>query len=297
MSDRLEIAREDIEKIFSEGPVVLTEAAVRETLKRHRVYWRLSARETYHLFVSFMLEKTPLRRVHIELPRRTINGYTWGKQPFMETLLKLVSGSYFSHYTAMRLHGLTEQVPKTLYLSREKLRLDTRTDRQSGVTQADLDANFSKPARLSGNQADVLEEGVRLMLLEAIDHHGEGITDGRVNLGGRRPLQLRYTSLERTMIDCVIRPPYAGGVFEIAKAFEHARGRLSVNRMNSLYRKMQLYYPYHQAIGYYLERSGYRPSAIDLFRAWPMEHDFYLANDMRETDYIERWRLYVPKGF
>lgn len=298
MTDRLRIALPDIVQTFSEGPTVLTEAALREILREHRKFWRLSNRETLHVFTSFMLKRTDLRQVLIDLPRRPIRGYTWGEVPLMESMLQLVPGSYFSHYTAVRLHGLTEQVPKTLYLSKEKQRgQDHGIASLRSYSQADIDTSFGKPDRESTNQVEVLEEGVRVVLLDAVAHQGAGIMADKVNLGGKRTLNLRYTNLERTLIDIAIRPIYAGGIFEVAKAFEHAQGRLSVNAMNALYRKLKPYYPHHQRIGYYLERAGYKPNLVELFRRYPMEHDFYLTHNMGKTTYNERWRLFLPEGF
>lgn len=299
MSIRLSIAKEDIEKTFSEGPPILDERAMRDILKAHRANWRLSKQETFEVFTSFMLEKTSLRYVHVPLPRRPISGYTWGAVPLMESLLALVPGSYYSHYTAIRLHGLTEQVPKTLYLSKEKRRGHNvaRLPKHEAIQQADIDQSFSNPARESSNQVELVEEGMRVMLLDAVDHQGAGIITNTLNLGEKHPLKLRYTSLERTLIDIVIRPSYAGGIFEVAKVFEHALGKLSVNVMQALYKKLNLYYPYHQAIGFYLERAGYRPNLVELFHRMPIERDFYLAHAMGKTHYNKRWRLHVPEGF
>lgn len=82
-----------------------------------------------------------------------------------------------------------------------------------------------------------------------------------------------------------------------SQAFEAALGRVSVNAMNALYKRLQPDYPYHQAIGYYLEHAGYKASAIELFRSHPREQDFYLTHAMGKTRYDERWRLYLPEGF
>lgn len=295
MTERLKIALPDIERSFSEGLSVLTEAELQDIVRKNRRFWRLSKRETQEVFIDFLCEHSELHQISIDLKHRPVRGYTWGRVPLMETLLQLVSGSYYSHYTAIRLHGLTEQVPKTLYLSREKKRGAPKT--LPHLSQADIDTSFSKPMRESTNQADVPEEGVRVVLLDAMAHGGAGIISDQVNLGGQRPLDLRYTSLERTLIDIVIRPVYAGGVHEVAKAFEAALGRVSVNAMNALYKRLKPHYPYHQAIGFYLERAGYRASAIELFRSYPREQDFYLTHAMEKTRYDERWRLYVPEGF
>jgi predicted transcriptional regulator of viral defense system len=107
----------------------------------------------------------------------------------------------------------------------------------------------------------------------------------------------RFTNLERTLIDITVRPVYAGGVFEVAKAFALAKDRVSINRLVAMLRKLDFAYPYHQAIGYYLERADYKPSQIDLIRRLPIENDFYLMHEMGDTRYVSNWRLAVPEGF
>jgi hypothetical protein len=107
---------------------------------------------------------------------------------------------------------------------------------------------------------------------------------------------LRLTNLERTLIDLCVRPVYSGGVFEVAKAFELAKGRLSVEALVAMLKKLEYTYPYHQAIGFYLERGGYGAGDIDLLRVMPTEFDFYLTHKMIKTDYNKTWRLHVPKG-
>jgi len=59
---------------------------------------------------------------------------------------------------------------------------------------------------------------------------------------------------------------------------------------------MRYVYPYHQAIGFYLEKSeGYSSSALERFRdRYDFEYDFYLAYGMKDTRYDKRWRLHVP---
>ncbi len=46
-----------------------------------------------------------------------------------------------------------------------------------------------------------------------------------------------------------------------------------------------------------MERAGYKSTLLEIFRRFPMEYDFYLANQLGETQYIKEWRLHVPKGF
>jgi len=263
-----------------------------------RDFWRLTKSTSLRDFTAFMVEKTDLKSVNINLPQRKISGYTWGDLPLMETLLGFVEKSYYSHHTALRIHGLTEQVPRTIYLSQERAKPSVSKDEPSTLyDQQAIDAAFRSPPRASKNEVELPQEGVRVVMLAGSYQAGLGLTGGKVNYGGNKPLTLRYTNLERTMIDIVVRPFYAGGVFEVAKAFENAKGKLSVNTMAAMLKRMKFGYPYHQAIGYYLERSGYKENLIDLFRKSPMERDFYLTHNIESLSYNSRWRLYIPEGF
>jgi DNA-binding transcriptional regulator/RsmH inhibitor MraZ len=70
-----------------------------------------------------------------------------------------------------------------------------------------------------------------------------------------------------------------------------------VNRLSAMLKKLAYIYPYHQVVGFYLERAEYNPSQIDLLRKEPMNFDFYLTHKMSETDFDKNWRLFIPKGF
>ena len=113
---------------------------------------------------------------------------------------------------------------------------------------------------------------------------------------GGSPERVRVTNLERTLIDVVVRPVYAGGVHEVLKAYRLAQPAVSVNRLAAMLRQLEYIYPYHQAIGFCLERAGYKSSQLDLLRRFGMDFDFYLAHAMKETEYVKEWRLHVPKG-
>jgi predicted transcriptional regulator of viral defense system len=106
---------------------------------------------------------------------------------------------------------------------------------------------------------------------------------------------LYYTDLERTLIDITVRPAYAGGVQEVLKAYTNAAKKVSVNRISALLDKLDFIYPYHQAIGFYLEKSGaYKDNQIKLISKKDMKFDFYLTYDMKEMLYSEKWKLFYP---
>jgi hypothetical protein len=42
--------------------------------------------------------------------------------------------------------------------------------------------------------------------------------------------------------------------------------------------------------------SVYKKSLIDMFKKGDIKYDFYLAHQMKDTEYSKEWRLYFPKG-
>lgn len=108
---------------------------------------------------------------------------------------------------------------------------------------------------------------------------------------------LRATNIERTLIDIVVRPAYAGGISHALDAYIGARDTVSVNRLNALLTKLDYIYPYHQSIGFLMEKAGYKESQLELMRKKGLKYDFYLAHAMKDTDFNKDWRLHIPRGF
>ncbi|MGF6782471.1 type IV toxin-antitoxin system AbiEi family antitoxin domain-containing protein [Paraburkholderia sp. GAS334] len=291
---RIQIAKADIVKHFDGLPQhVLKLKDIRAVLASQRAFWRLAQNTTAEHFIAFLKKHAKLREIEFLFPQRPESCYVWGDVPLLTILLSLRKDLYFSHYTAMRLHGLTEQSPTTTYVTDERITHDQR--QRAKLEQSDIDRAFSQAPRVSQNYVE--HAGKKIYLLNGSNTGHLGVVAERVNDEDGREVLARLTNLERTLIDITVRPVYAGGVFEVAKAFALAKDRVSINRLVAMLRKLDFAYPYHQAIGYYLERADYKPNQIDLVRRLPVEHDFYLTHQMGETRHVQPWRLFVPDGF
>ena len=161
------------------------------------------------------------------------------------------------------------------------------------MRQQSIDGAFKRNCRVSNNRTEFNDTTICLL-------------NGR-NTGclGVQPLDVtlteatvRATNVARTLIDIVVRPVYAGGIHEVAAAYDAAFDQFSVNRLAAYLKKLSFTYPYHQSIGFYLERTGrYSDSQLELLREFEMGFDFYLDHKMVDVEYVKDWRLFVPKGF
>jgi len=288
MVTRLSIAKQDIVEAFDRMPRVLRQKEIGAVLEENRRAWRVTQSMSLGEFISYLLESTPLRRVRLDLPHRAETLYAWGEVSPYLLACAAKPGAYVCHYTAVHLHELTEQVPETIYANHEQRPIPPPP---SAPTQESVDAAFGRPQRVTTNICEM--DGRRLCLVNG-KHTGRlGVVEMR-DEGGRA---FSVTGLERTLIDIAVRPYYAGGVAEVLGAYRRAAARVSLNKLAATLTNMAFVYPYEQAVGYYLERSGaYEPARLELFRRRPFELDFYLSYAMERTEYSARWRVHVPAG-
>jgi hypothetical protein len=210
-----------------------------------------------------------------------------GASPF-EVALSLRRDSYLSHGSAVFVHNLTDQLPLRIYANREQT---AKPPSEGILTQAGIDKAFARPARetryiLRGPGYDVV-----LLNGKSTENLEVGI------LQGAQGELLHATKLERTLIDIVVRPNYSGGVFQVLEAYRAAKPRVSLGVLLAVLKRLNYVYPYHQAIGFYMERAGYSEEILKRMQELGMDYDFYLAYGVEKRMYSERWRLFYPEAF
>lgn len=296
MPTRLQLARKAILTVFDgHDSRVFRRRDLELILAQNRAEWRLAERTTVAELVAYLTKRSKLRRLDFPFPLRKEIRYAWGDVPLSIVLMTLKPHCYFSHYTAVHMHDLTEQEPKTIYVNFEQ---PPKLAPEGSLVQERIDAAFARKPRMSKNVARFKQ--VRVCLLNGKHTGYLGVESHEVSAGddGSQSV-VRVTDIERTLIDIAVRPFYAGGVGEVLKAYRLAAPKVSMNRLAGLLSQIAHTYPYHQAIGFYLERSGaYKAGLIDVFRRkFARDFDFYLTYNMNNARYDERWRLFVPQGF
>jgi hypothetical protein len=278
---------------FSErAPSIFDDETLGHLLEAKRTEWKIPSYIGRQKFTSFLLENTQLSPIDVmsvgNRRESPITRYCWGRiDPFLLGLA-LRKRSYATHSTAMLLHGLTDQLSQTFFITtQQRWRSGSNPLSQDAIQRA-----FSKKQRESNIAYKALEH--RFVILEgAFVDHSElaSIPIPQTNSS------ILASGLERTLVDICVRPSYSGGTFQILEAFKRARERADARKILSILSAHSYAYPYQQSIGFLLEKAGYSEAAVAPFLREVSSYDFYLAYGLIETTYVPKWKLYVPRGF
>lgn len=289
MPSTLEKARTAIYQYFeSSTQNIYIQRDIEAILAKNRSQWRLADGIHLRQFLQFLTSSIPLHPVRIRSEfNPSVIRYVWQTASPYRVALSLRPRSYLSHGTAVFLHALTDQIPKTIYVNHEQ------GPKPPGSTpsQERLDAAFSRPQRMSKS-------------IYRLDDHQIVLINGkhtsRLEVGAistEKTDAVDVTKLERTLIDIAVRPAYAGGIYQVLEAYRTAKDQVSTAVLIATLKKLDYIYPYHQAIGFLMQRAGYNQEEIARLRALGLQFDFYLMHGMRKTEYDPDWRLFYPQGF
>ena len=282
------LAKEHIKSHFdSLGKRAFTKQDIKLILTAKSREWNIRNELSVNKFIGHLVDMSLLREVEIESPnyQRSYSRYVWGADiPIFQLGQTLKNNSYYSHQTALYLHGLTDQNIKIVYVNAEQ---SPKPRGKLSLSQSSIDRAFQNRGRKSKYIFEC--EGWQICILS-------GMNTG--NLGAEKLSTpegiLLVTNIERTLIDIVVRPSYAGGCAEVLEAFKRAKDKVSVKKLISMLQKIKYVYPYHQAIGFYMQRAGFSDAALDAFKKLSIECDFYLDYAIKEKSFSKEWKIFYP---
>ena len=281
-----EIYLQEIKDVLSEAPAVLRVSELRALISESRESWKtpktMGNDEVIELFAVVGLLNPILITDPQEQPRTL---YSHGKPGPLQVAAALKPDAYLSHATAASINNLSRNIQRTIYVTKEQ---SEKPPSEAELTQEAIDSAFSKPQRITREKYLYQDETILLL---------NGKHTGNMGVGVSSPENgLRVTRTERTLIDMAVRPDYSGGVYQVLEAYERAKDHVAIAVLLSIFKKLDFIYPYHQAIGFYLEKAGYPSASYSLFKKLGFEFKFYLCHGLNDYVLDEEWQLYIPVG-
>lgn len=257
-------------------------------LTENRITWQLSHSINAKTFIEFLLSETKLVEITGKSPFTSYKRYGWVPYSMYEFGISLRQNSYISHLSALEIHGLTNpsQTNNSVYVNLEQ---PPKNINSSSLDQQSIDGAFNRPARMTNNIVKINE--YEIFLLNGMFTGKHSVINKQLPNGS----YLDVTDIERTLIDCTVRTAYSGGFEVVLGAYRQAYNKISASKLFQTFTDLGYTYPYHQAIGFYLEKAGvYNDADLDLFRNLEINFNFYLTYDMQDRMYSESWHLYYP---
>lgn len=269
-----------------EGDQIFSYKELDSIIEENREKLKVSSSISFKKLVHLLVENEILKEAEFQFPTRKERRYSSKEHNIYNWTHSLYAKAYFSHYSALFLNQLTEQIPKTIYINREQNNesFSTQILNQEAINRA-----FANRQRNSNSRANV--NGYEIVLI-----NGKKTNNlGTIQQYHENSL-ITFTDKERTLIDIIVRPDYSGGIHEIIKAFQMASDDISLNKLNAYYKNLKYIYPYHQAIGFLLEMTGrFSENKLKPFQEHGIKFDFYLGYKLNQPSYNSKWKLFYPK--
>jgi hypothetical protein len=148
---KFEIAKKRIVNFFNTlNENMFSFGDISKILKNNREKWKLPMNLTVKRFLELLITNTKLMEHRFNFPAYTKAIYYWGEVSVFELVSSLKAESYFSHYSAMHLLGLTKKNPKIIYLNQEQTPKYSNYDE---LIQSNIERAFRSPQRVSRNIA------------------------------------------------------------------------------------------------------------------------------------------------
>ncbi len=288
-------AHDELDLYFAKSEVrVFSEYDLKELRAPNKTEWRVGDSVRNDAFFA-ILKNAGLRRIVLSSKKYPpITRFAMSDASQFQVALSLRRGAYISHGSAAYLHGFSTALP-AIFANKEQTPKESSTE----LTQQSIDQAFLRKPRSSNLRYHQKVSGQRLayVLLNGKSTDNLGVIWLDHPVAGRVPA----TNVARTLIDITVRPQYCEGPLGIVRAFAIARtkGLVRAKELLEILTGLEHTYPYHQALGFVIEKAGFPAAEAEVLKSLGLglDFDFYLAYDMARPRYDRRWRIYYPSNF
>lgn len=255
-----------------------------------REEWSLPKTMTGPTFAKKLVEAKILNRFTFPFPARQEVRYAKPRVPMLKVLQSLKANAYYTHATAMKAHGLIDSSYPDVFINFEQ----PNHSRSNLPEQSRIDAAFKNNPRKTNNIIQY-NDG-KIMMLNGMYTGLLGVAEQLVHGLEKRPVSLRLTDLERTLIDITVRPYYGGGIDSVLLAYQRASDRVDGVKLAQYLVDLDYVYPFYQAVGWYMTKAGYSEDQMRGIKAQPLVRRFYLTHKMATPAFNDNWQIYVPSN-
>jgi hypothetical protein len=267
---------------------ILKQADLSALLEQEREQWGLAKGMNGPDFTRKLVDAKFIREHQFPFPNRSERRYAKPHVPMLAVLQSLRADAYYTHASAMQVHEIMTEPVSDIYINFEQ----PEHERGNFPEQSRIDAAFKGNPRRTNNV--VHRETGDITMLNGMRTGSLGVEENYATMLDPEPANIRVTNLERTLIDITVRPYYAGGVDRVLLAFQRSRDRVDVRQLVRYLAKLNYVYPFHQAIGWYMQKSEYSEGQLRALRSLPRLRRFYLTHKMHDPSFNEAWQIFVP---
>lgn len=278
-----------------EMPDVMTYRDIATYFEQKKSNWGLLKTTTVGNFLDFLISNQIVRQFNYSFSTK-IHGTRFLRRSGAHTtaILSLRPKSFLSHAGAAYVHKLLRSEPFLLVFNMEQIGVESN----AMPSQEAIDRAFQNKQRISKARSRV--DGLECVMVHSKDVGNINVVEHTCpDPWNQSMIKVRCTSIERTLIDMVVRPAYSGGIDSVLFAWSQVGDLVSIDDLLHVYGEMDFTYPYHQVFGWIMEYTGvFRSDDIKKVQMLSTDRDFYAVHGFKKgvLDYNSKWKLFVPKG-
>lgn len=276
-------------KIYSDLPKIFTERELEKVVDRYQIEFAFN----YPTKSGIINRATKLPLIWNK--RGSIALYhlnnDFNELDIVYALNRNLKRAYASHFSALYFNELVGQKPKNHYIS-QAIKLPLPQE-HSQIKALLIMQAFMKEPRITSNFFSL--QNNNYYLLEKGDHAMCGVISKSLHFQ-KQNIELKITDIERTLIDCIMAPHYAGGLTTLLNAYKESSIRIS--KLKDYYEVLNPQYPYWQSIGLFLDSisSDLGNQWYELFRT-RKKQAFFIEHKYNSTwEKSEKWEVFFPRG-